>query len=91
LPGREQAEEKDFNTEATEELQSSQREEKKRKEAPEDRGLFLFVTRMRRERYQLSLRANWNWRASKAAVGWPAAQVVATRVSQSWFTAEMLV
>ena len=27
--------------------------------------------------YQFNLRANWNWRASKAAVGWPAAQVLA--------------
>jgi hypothetical protein len=32
---------KDFNTEGIEESQSSQREEKKRKEAQDDRGLFF--------------------------------------------------
>src|SRR5258708_31988865 len=41
--------------------------------------------------YQLTLRANWNWRASYEAVGWPAVQVEPARGSQSWLTAAMLV
>lgn len=41
--------------------------------------------------YQLSFRANWNWRASKAAVGWPAAQLAPDVGSQSWFTPAILV
>src|SRR5713101_6572549 len=43
------------------------------------------------QRYQLSFRANWNWRASKAAVGWPAAHVEPAVGSQSWFPAATLV
>src|SRR5260370_634669 len=37
------------------------------------------------------VRANWNWRASKEAVGWPAVQVEPANGLQSWFTAEMFV
>src|SRR6266404_9937246 len=41
--------------------------------------------------YQLTLRANWNWRASYEAVGWPAVQDEPADGSQSWLTAAMLV
>src|SRR5438045_4947846 len=41
--------------------------------------------------YQNSLRANWNCRASYAAVGCPARQVEPALGSQTWFTAATLV
>src|SRR5580692_272355 len=50
-----------------------------------ERGLIVAL------RYQFSFRANWNWRASKAALGWPAAQTGPAVGSQSWFTAATLV
>src|ERR1700675_3258846 len=62
-----------------------------REKRPRNRGLFLLGAKIGAESYQLSLRANWNWRASKAAVGWPAAQTGPAVGSQSWFTAAMLV
>src|SRR5260221_11595259 len=78
----------DFNTEGAEQPQSSQREEKRK--APVFAGASFVGRRLIVvERYQFSFRANWNWRASKAAVGWPAVQVAAV-VSQSWVTAAML-
>src|SRR5262249_28506438 len=44
-----------------------------------------------RNGYQLSFSANWNWRASYAAVGWPAKHVAPAVGSQSWLTAPTLV
>jgi len=40
----------------------------KKGKAPET-GAFCWVKDFAVGRYQLSLRANWNWRASKAALG----------------------